>query len=293
MPDNIPTDFDKLWDYHDPAATELKFRELLPAAEASNDPSRLAQLLTQIARAQGLQRKFDDAHGTLNRVQQMLPGAGELARVRYLLERGRVFNSSGQAATARPLFEEAFKVASAASFDSCAVDAAHMIAIVEPDPTLQLDWNLRALDLAERSADEGARTWRASLSNNIGWTYFDLKQFDQALEIFEKAIALRAAQSKPRELRIARYCVAKTLRMLGRIDEATDITRDLVSQAETAGDPDGYFFEELAECLLAGGKSDEARPHFQRAFDALSQDKWLAESEPERLARLKTLAEST
>src|SRR5205809_4269353 len=43
-------DFDKLWDYQDPAGTEKKFRELLPAAEAAGDASYVAELLTQIAR---------------------------------------------------------------------------------------------------------------------------------------------------------------------------------------------------------------------------------------------------
>src|SRR5215207_4714581 len=87
-------DFDKLWDYNDPAATERKFRELLPTAEGSADSSSHAQLLTQIARAQGLQDRFEDAHATLDAVGKMLAADMKLARVRYLLERGRVFNSA-------------------------------------------------------------------------------------------------------------------------------------------------------------------------------------------------------
>jgi Flp pilus assembly protein TadD len=52
---------------------------------------------------------------------------------------------------------------------------------------------------------------------------------------------------------------------------------------------DGYVSEELGELLLALGRGDEARPHFRRAADLLSQDAWLAEREPERLARLRQL----
>src|SRR3954463_3328733 len=33
----VPTDFDKLWDYNTPAATETKFVELLPTAEKAGD----------------------------------------------------------------------------------------------------------------------------------------------------------------------------------------------------------------------------------------------------------------
>src|SRR5713101_6975895 len=46
-------DFDSLWDYDHPGASERRFRELLPAALDSRDFPYLTQLLTQIARAEG------------------------------------------------------------------------------------------------------------------------------------------------------------------------------------------------------------------------------------------------
>src|SRR5438105_5024377 len=63
-----PVDFDALWDYSQPGETEARFRALLPQAEASGDVSYLAQLLTQIGRAQGLQGNFEGASHTLDRV---------------------------------------------------------------------------------------------------------------------------------------------------------------------------------------------------------------------------------
>ena len=51
-------DFDALWDYEQPAKTEVAFRALLSQAEASGNPSYYIELLTQIARTQGLQRDF-------------------------------------------------------------------------------------------------------------------------------------------------------------------------------------------------------------------------------------------
>lgn len=292
MSDPALPDFDSLWDYNSPAATEAKFRELLPAAESSGELSYRGQLLTQIARTQGLQGRFDEAHATLDSVERMPLEQLPLARVRYLLERGRTFNSSGKPDHARPLFETAFEVAVQNGLESFAIDAAHMIAIVEPLPDAQLRCNLRALELAEKSKGERARKWRASLYNNIGWAYFDQKQFEKAMEMFEKAVVLREQAQQPRELRIGRYCVAKTLRMQGRIDAAMAIDRELVEQADRAGEPDGYFLEELAECLLALGKADEAKRYFRRALEALSKDKWLVESEPDRVERMRQQAES-
>jgi tetratricopeptide (TPR) repeat protein len=282
-------DFDKLWDYHDPAASEKRFRQLLSRAETSPDCSYHAQLLTQVARAQGLQRQFDGAHATLDRVEAMLAPGMHLPRARYLLERGRVFNSAKQPDRARPLFEQAFELACAHQLDAFAIDAAHMIAIVETDPKLGLEWNLRALDLAERSSDERAQRWRASLYNNIGWTHFEQKQYDKALDLFTRAVALRQQMNQPRELRIARYCVAKTLRHMNRLDDAIAINRELIEAGNKDGQPDGYVFEEMGECLLALGRAGEARPCFRRAHELLSQDAWLVENEPERLSRLKKL----
>src|SRR5437899_12142712 len=83
-------DLDSLWDYEHSGPTEKKFRELLPAALDSLDISYLAELLTQIARAEAIQKKFSEAQKTLDRVEKTLPRADQRVSVRYALERGRV-----------------------------------------------------------------------------------------------------------------------------------------------------------------------------------------------------------
>jgi hypothetical protein len=112
MTDNLH-DFDALWNYDDPAATEQQFRALLPHAARDDDRSLHAQLLTQLARAEGLQRKFADAHATLDTAQKLLTSTLGTARIRYLLERGRVFNTSQQPEQARLLFQAAWELARA------------------------------------------------------------------------------------------------------------------------------------------------------------------------------------
>lgn len=117
------------------AKRRQRFLSLLQAAAGpADDPSRL-QVLTQVARAQGLQGKFSEAHATLDIVGIRLdtvPAAAGLAvpRVRYFLERGRVLNSDSEATKARPLFERAWHLARAEGLDFFAVDAAHTIGIV-------------------------------------------------------------------------------------------------------------------------------------------------------------------
>jgi len=284
-------DFDVLWDYNDPAATEAKFRGTLADTDVAGDPEFHAQLLTQIARTQGLQRRFDEAHATLDEVEAMIgDGVASVARVRYLLERGRVLNSSRAPDRARPLFIDAWGAARAIGDDGFAVDAAHMVAIVESGDGA-LAWNCKALDLAEKSSDPRARRWIASLHNNLGWTHHDRGDYETALAHFERALAARREAGKSRETRIAHWCVARCLRSLGKTEEALSIQRELERTPSHADAPDGYVCEELAECLLILGRLDEARPYFKRAHDILLQDPWLREREPARLERLKELGE--
>jgi tetratricopeptide (TPR) repeat protein len=287
----VMADLDTLWNFDDPAGTEVRFRALLPEL-APGSPAR-CELLTQVARTQGLQRAFAAADSTLDEVEAALagPAATDRVRIRYLLERGRVRNSAGDPSAARPLFIEAFDRALLAKEDALAVDAAHMVAIVEAAPADQARWNERALALAAGSTDPKARQWRGSLLNNMGWTRHGEKDYAAALDLFEQALAARLEQGDAGSIRVARWCVARCLRSLGRLDEALARQRELEAECTAAGAPDGYVYEEIGECLLALGRAGEARPALARAYEELSKDPWLAANEQPRLERLRALAE--
>jgi tetratricopeptide (TPR) repeat protein len=284
---NLP-DFDALWDYSRPEQTEAKFREIL--LQFPEDDPALLELLTQIARAQGLQRKFAHAHQTLDEVERRLGEVTSRPRIRYLLERGRVFNSSGEAEKARPYFDQALELSKRFGEDFYAVDALHMLAIVAP-PEQSLLLNLQAIQLAEASPEDRARNWLGSLYNNRGWAYHDMGDYASALETFEKGEAWQMAKGRLNESRIAAWCVARVLRSLGRVEEALSRQMALQAELQSVEEHDGFVFEEIGECLLALDRVEEARPYFLKAHDLLMQDEWLAEKEPERLRRLKELGE--
>ncbi|HEX5546658.1 MAG TPA: tetratricopeptide repeat protein [Ktedonobacterales bacterium] len=285
-------DFDALWDYARPAETEVAFRALLPEAQAqaSRNLSYYLELLTQIARTQGLQRDFAAAHQTLDAVQAQLIDDLCRASVRYLLERGRVFNSSGQPEEGRPLFEAAWEQARACHEDLYAIDAAHMVAIVAP-PDEKLAWNRKGLEVVEQTTDTRAQPWGGSLYNNIGWGYHAQGQYILALEAFSKALEWRKIQGDPREILIAKWCIARTLRSNCRVEEALRQQQALQEAWKPLGGSDGYTEEELGECLLVLDRLDEARPYFAQAYAKLSQDAWLMATEPARIERLKRLSE--
>jgi tetratricopeptide (TPR) repeat protein len=277
---------DQAWDFDRPAESEARFRaklEALPVASAAH-----LELLTQIARAQGLQRQFEAAQATLDRVEKALPGQPARVEARYLLERGRVLNSSHEPERAVPLFRAALDKASAAHEEFLAIDAAHMLGIAAA-PDERLRWNLEAVAMTERARDARSKRWLASLYNNIGWTYHDRGDYVTALAYFEKALPAWQARGSAANVRIARWCIARAYRSLGRIDEALAIQRELARQWAEAGEPDGYVYEELGELLLAKGDAAAARPNFARAYRLLSEDKGLQADAAERLARLKRL----
>jgi tetratricopeptide (TPR) repeat protein len=257
-------DFDALWNYDDPAATEQQFRTLLPRAEQGDDRSYHIQLLTQIARAQGLQSHFAEAHATLDRAEALLPQLLGVAHIRYLLERGRVFNSSQQVEQARPLFSNAEKIARAAQQDCYSSAALHRQANSAPAQE-QLGWNLRALTLAEQSSQPRARTWRGSLFNNIGWTHHDAGRYQQALAMFQKALDERIASGSAAQIRIARWCIARAQRSLGQFETALATQRELLAELERTGEKDSYVAEEIAENLLALNRPEAAEPFFTLA----------------------------
>ncbi len=281
-------DFDRMWDYSDPAGTETAFRELLPAAEESADRSYHLQLLTQIARTLGLQQRFDEAHQMLDQVESSLRPGMDVVLVRSQLERGRAFNSSDRPDQARELFRGAYRLARRKRLDFYAIDAAHMMGIVQKGDESIL-WNHTALEIAERADEDRARKWAGSLYNNLGWTYHDSGDFEGALDLFEKALQFRVARGKEDETSIARWCVARCLRSLSRVEEALAMQRSLLVRAEETGEKDGYVFEELGECLLLLNRPSEAAPYFRLAHEELSGDRWLTSHEPERLERLRRL----
>lgn len=267
-----------LWNYNDAAKSEAIFRDLL-----LNKIGDEAEILTQIARAQGLQGNFDEAHQTLDEVER-LP-KDKRVQVRYLLERGRVFNSSQQRDKAKPLFLEAYELAKSISADFYSIDAAHMLAIVEPTE-LQLHWHEVCLELCEKTTDERAKKWLGSVTNNAGWTYHDLGSYEKALEVFQKALVWHEANGKPDTILIAKWSVARTLRSLEKYQEALEIQHRLLEEKQD----DGYIYEELGECLLAIGQADEAKFYFAKAYEILAQDSWIVQNESSRLERLKTLS---
>jgi tetratricopeptide (TPR) repeat protein len=210
---------------------------------------------------------FDEARRRLAALEGDLSTVGPAARAHHSIESGRPLVSAAHPAgavtpearmAAKTLFLRAVTEACQAELDAVVVDALHMLAFVEIDPTAQLRWNREALAVSASSTQPSARRWEASLRNNIGCALHAAGRFEEALAEFKRAVELRAAGGDPAAHRVARWMVAWTLRALDRLQDALAIQLALELECKQAGAPDQYVFEELATIYRALGDMEAA-----------------------------------
>ncbi|MBB6392872.1 hypothetical protein [Microbacterium thalassium] len=169
---------DDLWDFSDPVGSEERLRA---AAEDESDAGCRAELLTQVARALGLQGRFEEADTVLGSLHAHTPAVD----VRIALELGRVRNSSGRADAAVSMFAAAARAAAAETLTFLQVDALHMLAIADAERAE--DWTAEALGILDGVSDPRTLRWSVSLHNNAGWSLLDAGRTDDAIAAFERA----------------------------------------------------------------------------------------------------------
>ena len=205
------------WDFDDLDGTEASLREQL---ERETTGGGRAEVLTQLARVEGLREKFDKGE-ELIRQAEALAGDSGAARIRIDLERGRLLRSSGNHSSAMPRFEAAYNAAMRARELFMAIDAAHMCALAAPDRGSRLGWTQRGIDVAEASSDRNVSYWLGPLYNNLGVDHADAGEHEAALTAFQRALEVRLRYPEnPQAIQWARESVAEALRALGRDDQA-------------------------------------------------------------------------
>ena len=286
------------WDFDDPAATFDAFAGDVASVGATSADGLV--LRTQQARALGLQRQIDEANALLDdvdsdlakTVQELDEADTHHVRARLEIERGRALNSAGAAAGARPHLDAAYDESTAVELDGLAVDALHMSAIVAGSidgPAAASRSTVRRSRSPNAPATPPPGAGSAPCSTTWAGTGTTPGRYEQALEIFRRALAVRQEQGSKREIEVARWCVGRCLRSLERYAEALEIQETLA--ASRSGSEDGYVYEEIGENLLALGRDEDAATYFSRAHELLSDDDWLVDNESERLERLLFLSD--
>jgi tetratricopeptide (TPR) repeat protein len=300
MQDTDPTllaklqDMDSLWNPADFAASEASFRHLLIDAEklSGRDRCYLIELKSLIARSEALQGRLPDAHLSLKGAEALLEEQQAAyrvsARIRWLLEKGRIHILEKTPSRARDFFNEAWTLAINSGEDYLAIEIAQLQATVCHQKD-QLEWINRAIEIATQSPIPKTKRWLGGLYSTLGWKLFDARKFEKSLEVFQKSLRHLKAQGTPREAFVAQWSIGKVLRAIGQTEEALTIQKSLLAELGIGGERDGRLYEELAECLQTLKRTDEAQLYFELAYRELSNDQWNADNQPVKLKRMKDL----
>ncbi|MBX9620898.1 MAG: hypothetical protein K2X28_02535 [Alphaproteobacteria bacterium] len=298
MKDPKLENFDDLFVGH-PLEIEKNLRNLLSKANDLENKSIYLQILSQIALSQAMQQKFAEAHKTLDEAEEGLTSEYELARVRILLERGRVFHQSDNIEDALLLFKKSYALSKQHMFDFHTINAAHMIAIVVKNIDKKITWNQRAIELAEKTEDQRAHAWLGALYNNLAQNYIEAHQYLKALSAFEKCKHYSEERGDAIVVRGAKWGIARSLRSLGSLDNALKMQLELLKEYDDIAQKGefptellvvsrGMVYEELTEIHLANMKKYAAL-----AYQDLSKSPWFVKLEPKRLGKMKNIKEFT
>jgi tetratricopeptide (TPR) repeat protein len=285
---------DQLWDPTAVSSSEAAFQALLPDAQNLTGKNRsfLIQLLSLIGRSEAFLEKYTQARASLEQAEKLLEDEQAVyqvsAKIRWLIEKGRFHILEKTPSQAPKYFNEAWTLAIHSGEDYFAVEIAQLMASTEPQKS-QLEWVVRAIEIAETSPLQKTKKWLGGLYTTLGWKFYDLRQFEKSLEALQKALRNLKAMGTPREAFVAQWSIGKILRALGRIEEALSIHRALLAELGIGGVRDGRLYEELAECLHALKHSTEAQLYFELAYRELSNDEWVKDNQPLKLKRLKDL----
>jgi len=258
-----------LWDYGKPEVSEERFRAALDGA--SEDDKLILQ--TQIARTFGLRREFVKAREVLAAVERALSQASAEVQVRYFLELGRSYCSPvhpqelrtpENVERARASFLRAYELAASARLDFLAVDALHMMPVVDAEPDRQVEWNEKALAYLESSDQPEVKGWEGSLRNNVGYAKRLKGDYEAALRQFQLSREAHDRAGRARNVRIADWMIARTYRDQKRFSEAIAMQLDLERAWDAENEPDPYVFEELEQLYRELGDDKRAQHYAQR-----------------------------
>jgi tetratricopeptide (TPR) repeat protein len=261
-------DLSKQWDFSDAVGSEARFLEKMKSA--SQDEVLI--LKTQVARTYGIRGQFEVALEILRELEPDIACASLEAKVRFYLESGRAICSPAHSLEtqthdvrerARPLYVSAFEIAKEARLDGLAVDALHMMAMVDIEPEKQLEWDLKALAYVEGSDQPEAKKWEASLRHNAGYALQLAGRYVEALSQFERALQLREIEGHSTNIRVGRFMIAKTMRLMGRLDGALTIQLEL----DQLSPPSIFSLQELEVLYRALGDESRANAYAKKVAE--------------------------
>ncbi len=207
---------------------------------------------------------------------------------RYLSVRGRFEWNNENLMKATETFKEMFYYCQEHKLWDHAVDAAHMVAITG---TLeeQVEWGLKGIRIAE---DHDVHSWLGPLWNNLGATYEDMEEYNDALHAYKQAKEYHYQYGSERNKLIADWAVGHAYRKVDSTQQAEDVLHPLVSWSERLNDKEflGWTYWELGQIEYERNNFWEAAKYLRDALNNLKEvgiDNW----DPDKYREIADLLE--
>lgn len=299
----------KVQDFHevigqlgDPVLIEKKLIELLPQAKKLSNNTTYIQILSQIALFQAVQKKFEQAHQTLEQAQLACKADDYQGQACILLEKGRIFQHAGELEKAEKYFYQSYQLSSLHHLDYYTINAAHMIAIVVKNVEEKIKWNELALSLALQTENKKAQGLLAPLHNNLGQNYFDVQDYEKSLFYYEQASQLFSHDNRYSDFMLARWTIARCIRALNKLDQALVLQQELLSEIKNRQEskqydmPEemfflvcGFVYEELAIIYNLENQNEKAKEYARIALIELENNEIFKTTSFKRIEFLKSL----
>lgn len=226
--------------------------------------------LAQIARMNLILGNKEMGREFLKQVEERVEKEDSMGFSRYLSVKGRFEWKDNDLEAARNTFREMFEYTQEKSLYGRKVDAANMMAIVSEDPQAQIEWSRKGIEAAEESENESLL---GALWNNLGCTYYDMKDFNSALDCYKKSREFHWRFSGEVAKLYADYHIGMTYRLLGDCDNANKWLRPVLAWAERLQEHGaiGQACEDIGECSILSGDKRTGLDYLKRARDEYQQ----------------------
>ena len=304
---NSLTDADQLFLAQNYDSALAAYMATADIAENEGNKSVLTESYSQIARCHLINNDIESCRQWLEKAETIASADDPAGWSRYLGVRGRLewqqaVKETGEyqpaVKTAAATFEDMYNYCLQHSLYERAVDAAHMMAIVD-DPERRLAWGEKGIKAAENGGISG---WLPALWNNHGWNLSDAGRHEEALAALLKAREYHYKTGREMSKLIADWSVGYAYRMVGQLDSAKTWMSKVYDWADSLYQADnstenaewlGLAAKEMGEIALADGNDKaDARKYFELAVNKLKQagmPEWDKNGFEEILNKLKTL----
>ncbi len=224
------------------------------------------EALSQMARMKLKSNYKEEGRIFLGQAKERASETDPLGYSRFLGVKGRFEWLDDSLKNAQKTFAEMYEFCHSNALWGRVVDAANMMAIVSETPEQQIEWSRKGIETAEATETERLL---GALWNNLAGTYYDLKDYENAVECYKKSREYHWRFSGEIGKLYADYHIGMTHRLLGQFDEAGKWLRPVLAWAERLGNHSaiGQACEDLGEIEAAKGNKADALVYLKRARD--------------------------